>query len=486
VSARSVDPRTGAEFGPQFADTTSAELESLVAAAARAAPSWAATSRRDRAALLARLADRLDAATDELVALADAETALGAARLTGELARTTFQLRMFASLLEDPAFLPAEVDTARVGAPPQGRPELRRVLVPLGPVAVFAASNFPFAFSVAGGDTASALAAGCPVIVKAHPGHPQLSVRVAAEICAALADRTVAPGVFGLVHGFGAGERLMADSRIRAAAFTGSREAGLALLHAATNRPDPIPFYGELGSVNPVFVTRAAARPAAELAEAYLDSLTAGAGQFCTNPSVLVVPRGTLLEPIAAKARERRAGHFLHGAIAQHYRERLGLLAALPGARMLVQPAETLEAGYVAPVAVVAMGAAEAVECDELFDVECFGPAGVVVEYDDDAQAVSIAQRVPGCLVATVHGSSDEPLAAELVAALWPVTGRVVWNGWPTGVAVSPAQHHGGPFPATTNARYTSVGSAAIERFLRPVAFQSVPDRLLPAVATAR
>jgi NADP-dependent aldehyde dehydrogenase len=436
--------------------------------------------------LLLRIAERLDAASAELVRLADAETALGDARLTGELARTSFQLRMFAGLLADAAFAPEQLDSALAGDPPSGHPELRRVLVPLGPVAVYAASNFPFAFSVAGGDTAAALAAGCPVIVKAHPAHPQLSELVAAEIASALADLGLPAGVFGLVHGFAAGESLIRDPRIRAGAFTGSREAGLALLSAATNRPDPVPFYGELGSVNPVFVTPEAARNGAQLAEAYLDSLTAGAGQFCTNPSVLVVPRGTVLESIVERAPARRPGYFLHAGIAAHYQGRLVELAGLSGARLRVGPGDDGAVGFIASVAIVSMSAADAVRNPRLFDLECFGPAGVVVEYDDDAQAVALARRVHGCLAATVHGSTDEPVAAALVEALWPVAGRVVWNGWPTGVAVSRAQHHGGPFPATTNARYTSVGGAAMERFQRPVVFQSLPQSLLPAVARER
>jgi NADP-dependent aldehyde dehydrogenase len=413
--------------------------------------------------------------------LADAETALGLARLTGEVARTTFQLRMFASLLIDPNYLPTLHDEAVAGAPPRGRPSLRRVLVPLGPVAVFGASNFPFAFSVAGGDTASALAAGCPVVVKAHPAHPQLSEAVANEVCAALDTAGAPAGTFAVVRGVDVGRAMVTDPRIRAAAFTGSYEGGRALFELATRRADPIPFYGELGSVNPVFVTPGAARRGAQLAAEYLDSLTLGAGQFCTNPGLLVIPRGGLLEAIVDSAAGREPGTFLHEGVAKHYRERLAGLARIPGARVVVEPPDGRGPGFRAPLALVAIDAKSALRHSTALQTECFGPAGMIVEYDDEAQALTIAEAMHGCLVATVHGEPDESLAAHLVQRLAWVAGRVVWNGWPTGVAVAPAQHHGGPHPATTNPLFTSVGGAAVDRFVRPVVFQSMPSQLMPA-----
>ncbi len=485
MATRSVDPRTGEPFGSEIADTGAAELDTVLAAARAAAPRWAATSREARAAALIAIADRLDAKGDELAELADSETALGVGRLRGEVARTTFQLRMFAALLRDPAFLPALHDEAVDAPVPVGHPDLLRVLVPLGPVAVFAASNFPFAFSVAGGDTASALAAGCPVVVKAHPAHPQVSDLVAAEISSALAESGAPEGTFALVHGVDAGRAIVLDQRVRAAAFTGSHEGGRALFELATGRPDPIPFYGELGSVNPVFVTPRAAQRGEQLAAAYLDSLVLGAGQFCTNPGLLVIPRGELLGAIATAAAGRSPGVFLHQGVATHFQKRLADLVGIAGARVVVAPAEASGAGLDAPLAVVAIDVEAAMRDTEAIQTECFGPAGLIVEYDTAEQAIALAEALHGCLVGTVHGEPDEPLAADLVERLTHVSGRVLWNGWPTGVAVTRAQHHGGPHPATTNSMYTSVGAAAAERFVRPVVFQSLPTGLLPGVARA-
>ena len=483
MATRSVDPRTGVPFGPELADTDMAALDAVLEAATFAGPQWAATSRVVRADALSAIADRLSAASESLTALADSETALGLPRLKGEVARTTFQLRMFASLLTDPSYLPTRTDDPVAGPPPHGRPSLRRVLVPLGPVAVFGASNFPFAFSVAGGDTASALASGCPVVVKAHPAHPQLSEAVAREISAALAAVGAPDGTFALVRGIDIGRVLVTDPRIRAAAFTGSYEGGRALFDLATQRADPIPFYGELGSVNPVFVTPAAARQDGRLAAEYLDSLTAGAGQFCTNPGLLVIPRGRMLDAIVALAPDREPGTFLHEGVATHYRKRLAGLVGIAGARLVVEAGGGVDTGHRAPLSLIAIDADSALREAGAIQTECFGPAGVIIEYDTDAQALALAESLHGCLVGTVHGEPDEQLAADLVERLARVAGRVVWNGWPTGVAVAPAQHHGGPYPATTNPLHTSVGGAAVDRFVRPVVFQAMPDSLLPAVS---
>jgi len=484
VSIRSVNPRTGAAFGPEFVDTTKSEMEAVLDAAVASARPWAATARVVRAQALEAIADRLDADGDALAELADAETALGAARLSGEVSRTTYQLRMFASLLRSADVSWDMHDEAVAGAPPAGRPDLRRVLAPLGPVAVFAASNFPFAFSVAGGDTASALAAGCPVIVKAHPAHPQTSAAVGAHVRAAL-DRTDAPaGTFAVVHGFEAGRGLVLDSRVRAAAFTGSYEGGRALFDLAAGRPDPIPFYGELGSVNPVLVTPGGARRSAELAAGYVESLTLGAGQFCTNPGLLLAPRDTVLDAVAAAAAQARGGTFLYEGIASRFEERAASLSKVEGVRVVYRGAAG--SGLSAPVVIMATDAESALANAGALQAECFGPAGIVVEYNDPDDALAFVDQLHGCLVATVHGDESEPLAAQFVSAAARVAGRVVWNGWPTGVAVSPAQHHGGPFPSTTNALHTSVGATAVYRFLRPIAFQNMPSRLMPDVVRAQ
>ena len=292
MPSQSVDPRTGVAFGPVIADDTAGEVRDACSRAYAASAAWGSTSKPARATMLRAAADALDAASDELIPLADQESGLGIPRLTGELARTTFQIRMFADAVEDGSFQEIIIDPFDDRPVPAGHPDLRRMLVPLGPVAVFGASNFPFAFSVAGGDTASALAAGCPVVVKAHPAHPQLSAAVHAIVAAALVSAGAPDGVFEMVHGFEAGQTLVSDPSIKAVAFTGSGPGGRALFDMAVSRPAPIPFYGELGSVNPVFVTPQAALRET-LPKDYLDSLLLGGGQFCTNPSVLLIPAGT-------------------------------------------------------------------------------------------------------------------------------------------------------------------------------------------------
>lgn len=482
MPTQSVDPRTGTAFGPVFEDTTPTELASVLEAAASAARSWAGTSGDARATLLRKAADALDADADALVVTADRETGLGVPRLVGELARATFQLRMFADLVASGAQLVPVVDPDVPGPPPAGHPELRLLRVPLGPVAVFGASNFPFAFSVPGGDTASALAAGCPVVVKAHPAHPQTSQRCGELIGSALEGGGAPRGVFAVVHGFAVGPRLVTDRRIRAAAFTGSGAGGRALYDAAVGRPDPIPFYGELGSVNPVVVTPAAASDPEPLVGGWLASLTLGGGQFCTNPGLLLAPRGSgVAEQVRTQTPGQPAAVMLHDGVGKHLDESVAIVRSAPGAEVLAVGASPGDGGVTRQVTVIAVPAESALDRPDLLATECFGPVGVLVEYGDREELLALLDTLPGCLVGTVHGSPDEPLAAEAVQALSRIAGRIVWNGWPTGVAVTAGQHHGGPWPATTNPLHTSVGTAAIDRFTRPVAFQAVPQTLLSA-----
>jgi len=477
---QSIDPRTGTPFGPILPETTDAEFEAVLAAADAAFPPWSSMSRAARARAITAAADALDAASDELVPLADRESGLGLPRLTGELARTTFQLRTFAAELEAGDYLGVVIDHVNSEPLPVGHPDLRRMLVPLGPVGVFGASNFPFAFSVAGGDTASALAAGCTVVVKAHPGHPQLSDAVGRILHDALVSAGAPDGVFGLVRGFDAGKNLVTDPRIKAVGFTGSQGAGRALFDLAVSRPEPIPFYGELGSVNPVFVTRqAASRPS--LASDYLDSLLLGVGQFCTNPGVIVVPRDSdLADRIAADIAERNGGPMLNQSVRDLYLRHVDELTSKPGVRVIATGAPADPNGFAAGPTLAATTASEVFADPSIVTVECFGPAGLVVTYDTDDEARALASVFPGSLVACLHADDDEELALALLPILAARTGRVVWNGWPTGVAVTKAQQHGGPFPAATTSMHTSVGATAIRRFLRPVAFQSVPLALLP------
>ncbi|WP_432002328.1 aldehyde dehydrogenase (NADP(+)) [Streptomyces sioyaensis] len=482
MPSRSIDPRTGAHFGPAFEDSTSDQIDSALSRAAVACDVWAAMSDRERAQALRSCADALDENTESLAKLADAETALGIGRLTGEVARASFQFRSFADLLDSGTHHRTVIDPEVAGSPPAGHPELLRTYEPVGVVAVFGAGNFPFAFGVAGGDTASALAAGCAVVIKAHPAHPQTSELTAQLLQAALGENGAAAGTLELVQGFDAGRQIILDPRVSAAAFTGSEAGGRALFDLAASRPIPIPFYGELGSVNPVVVLPSAlASGPDKLAEEYVSSLTLGAGQFCTNPGLLLVPtEGGLAARIERVAAEQLPMTLLSNSTRDLLERHLDLVKQIAGP---VRVTEGLPAGpgISHPVVVLTVHAdAAATELDAL-TTECFGPVGMVVEYDDPAAALALVSRLPGCLVGTVHAADDDEIADDFVRELGRRAGRLVWNGWPTGVAVSHAQQHGGPYPASTSSFHTSVGAPAIERFLRPVAYQAFPASRLPS-----
>ncbi|MGU3356907.1 aldehyde dehydrogenase (NADP(+)) [Microbacterium sp. M4A5_1d] len=455
--------------------TTPDRIDELAAAASAAAPIWRDSDAATRATWLRALADALDGAADELVAIADRETRLGEARLRGEVARTTGQLRLFADVVTEGSFREITIDEADAAATPP-RPELRRLLVGVGPVAVFSASNFPFAFSVCGGDTASALAAGNPVIVKAHSGHPELSRRTA-EIAVAALDGAGAPeGSFALVEGREAGNALVQHPLVRAAGFTGSVSGGRALFDLASGRPDPIPFYGELGSVNPVVVTPAAAEARGdELARGLVESFTLGAGQFCTKPGVVFVPRGSgFVESVAAAAHGATGGPLLTDRITEAFPAGIAALEADASVRVA---AEGVPGDGARPVVLVSDASAVAARPEVLLE-ECFGPVTLLVEYGDEGDVHAALAAVPGSLTAILHSEPGDDVAATL-ALLQERAGRVLFAGWPTGVAVTWSQHHGGPWPATTSL-HTSVGATAIRRFLRPLVFQDAPAALLP------
>ncbi|MGO4383694.1 aldehyde dehydrogenase family protein [Specibacter sp. RAF43] len=465
---------------PDIGDTTAENLEGLLAAAAAAATVWAQRPAAERASALMALADGLDAAADELIPVARAETFLPAGRLAGELTRTTFQLRLFAELLTDGGYLDARIDHADDAWPMGARPDIRRVLEPLGPVLVFAAGNFPFAFSVAGGDTCAALAAGCPVVLKVHPGHPRLSAAVGGVAAASLGSAGAPEGLLQLIYGTQAGRDALVDSRIRAGAFTGSIPGGRALFDLAASRPDPIPFYGELGSVNPVFVTRAAAAArGADIAAGFVASYTLGAGQFCTKPGILLVPADSkMLAALAAAARPEPA-RLLNEKIQSGYTAALAQLLGHDD----VDPLGSLDGALVAPPApaLAATTAGALLGDPEALITECFGPAALVATYRDETELLAVARVLEGQLTATVQGEESDAVAPELIRLLAKKAGRVLWNQWPTGVSVTYAQQHGGPYPATTAPTSTSVGTAGITRFLRPVAYQGLPAHLLPA-----
>lgn len=460
-------------------DSTGTEIESVLAAAARAAVGLADSAGTDRAGWLRAVADALDAERAELVDLAALETHLPVAALDVELSRTVFQLEHFARAAESGAGVEIVVENADPDYPVAPRPGLVRADRPLGPVLVFTASNFPFAFSVAGNDTASALAAGCPVIVKANPGHPRLSVRTASIVTAALGRAGAPAGTFGHLVGVAAGAQALTDPRIKACGFTGSLAGGRALFDIASGRPDPIPFYGELGSLNPVFVTPAAAAArGSEIGAGFAGSVTGRAGQLCTKPGVLFAPAGSAVAAAAAEAvGDAGPAALLTERIADAYRAGIGTLAALPGARVLTGGSATAPTLVAVP--------AERLLHSGVDLQECFGPAAVVVEYEDPAQLTDFANRLGANLTATVHGEPDDDVAAALVPLLADRAGRLIWNGWPTGVSVTRAMHHGGPYPATTAPGFSSIGADAMRRWLRPVTYQNWPVELLPAPVRA-
>jgi NADP-dependent aldehyde dehydrogenase len=434
--------------------------------------------------LLEGVAVELEGRGDEIVAAANRETALGETRLQGELVRTTVQLRAFAALVRTGRHLDAVIDHADPNALPAPRPDLRRMNVPLGPVAVFGASNFPLAFSVPGGDTASAFAAGCPVVAKAHPSHPATSELCAAAITAAVAGTGLPPGAFSLLHGagHGVGGALVQADGIAAVGFTGSTAGGRALFDLAARRPQPIPVYAEMGSVNPVFITPSALADAAEaLASGLAGSATMGTGQFCTKPGLVFVVDGPDADAFTDRLRQAMAdvvpGCMLDPRLRAAYDDELSAVRAVPGVELWEGKAgeQALSAGVAVAVVDESLLAAH-----EALRREHFGPVTTVVRCRSAKSLVAQAAEVEGSLTATVHAAEHDELAGALRDALVPRVGRLVWGGWPTGVAVTDAMVHGGPYPATTAPWSTSVGLAAVRRFLRPVAFQSVPDALLP------
>jgi len=471
----SYDPRTGLAVDDVPASSPE-EVTAAVAAAAAAAPTVAAAAPRERATWLRGVAAALEEAAGPLAAVADEETGLGRERLDGEVLRAAAQLRHYADATAEGSWLDATIDHAAPGSA-----ELRRSNRPLGPVAVFAASNFPFAFGAAGNDTGAALAAGCPVVVKGHPAQPRLSAAIAEVVSAALAECAAPPGTFGLVSGFAAGEHLVVHPSITAVAFTGSSAGGFAVCRLAASRPVPIPVFAELGTVNPVVVTAtAAAARGDEIATGLVHSATLGFGQFCTKPGLVLVPTGSGLPARVAEALADRApqGWLLTEAIASAYGLGVGALLDAGGTLLACAPAPS--SGWGVSAAVVTT-TAEQVLGQPVFHQECFGPVTVLVEYDTAKARDAVLASLPGSLAASVFAEPEETdELSGLLATLSGQAGRVVVNGFPTGVATSWAQHHGGPWPATTAPAYTSVGGAGLRRFVRPVCLQDAPEEVLP------
>ncbi len=476
VSSPSRDPRTGATH-PGPADTPPERVTALVEAAAAAAPAVAATSPVNRERWLVALAEAFESTAARLVELADAETALGLERLGGELGKTAAQARFYGAVTAEGSWLSARLDRVAGNAPV----DLRRANLPVGPVAVFGASNFPFSFGVAGHDTLSALAAGCPVLVKAHPAHPRLSLRIGQLVAATLADVGAPAGAFGLVVGFQAGLALVDAPQMRTVAFTGSQAGGTALVQRAGARPDPIPVFAEMGTVNPAVVTPAAAQAdLAGIAEGFLASFTLGQGQFCTKPGLLLTPRGAgAANAVASALSAVPPGWSLTERIAAGYHD--GLRALVSAGARLVGEGCRAEAGFAVAPTVLSADLDDLQPGSRLLE-ECFGPVALVFEYDDLVQLRAALGRLqPSLAAAVATAGPDDPDTGWLVAQLSTRVGRVVVDGWPTGVATSWSQQHGGPWPAASRQDATSVGAAALDRFTRPVAFQDVPESALPA-----
>ncbi|OZM83233.1 aldehyde dehydrogenase (NADP(+)) [Pseudonocardia sp. MH-G8] len=478
----SIDPRTGRKVEEVGTTTSASHLDDLCVRATAAAQELVALGRRGRAGLLRSMAAALQERRTDLVAVADRETALGEQRLGGELTRTCYQLELFADVLDDGAYLEATIDHA--GDTPMGpRPDLRRMLVPLGPVAVFGASNFPFAFSVPGGDTASALAAGCPVIAKVHGAHPATSVLSHEALVAGAVAAGVTPDVINLVFGREAGVELVKRPAVHAVGFTGSLDVGRLLFDIASSRPSPIPFYGELGALNTLTVCPgAAAERGEDIAAGLTASFTLGVGQFCTKPGVALLPAGPAGEAIRRGLTERveamAAGFMLSERTARSYRDGTETLRGLPGVRVLASGAGGGADGWTgAPLLLQADADAVTGALTE----ECFGPVLVTVDYTSEEHLLELLRGFGPALTGTIHAdAADAGFSARVYDQLGASVGRVVWNGFPTGVAVAWGMQHGGPYPATTNALHTSVGTTAIRRWVRPISLQNVPQNLLP------
>lgn len=478
------NPATGVESELDVVETSVAQVTMLSELAASVALDFARRPLSWRAALLREMADELEADADHLVTLALDETALGRPRLEGELRRTCFQFRFFADVIDDGAFLNASIDHAK-DSPMGPLPDLRRIRVPLGPVSVFGSSNFPFAFSVPGGDTASALAAGCPVVIKAHPAHPATSQACFDALVRGARKGGAPEGLLGLVYGFDAGVALVDAPAIHAVGFTGSVLAGRALWARANARTVPIPFFGELGAANPLVVTPAAAKErASEIGAGFAGSMTLGVGQFCTKPGLLFIPQDpsgdTLVSTLVDALGELSPMTMLSEGIAEHFRSGTVTIADVDGNNRLVGGEGKGEGTSVSAQLFEVPASVFAEPSSTALREECFGPLAIVIRYLTREDLSSALEVADAALTFSVFTAAIDDDAAWLVELGQTKAGRVIANGFPTGVGVSWSMHHGGPWPATTNPSATSVGARGIDRWLRPVTYQGIPEELLP------
>jgi 2,5-dioxopentanoate dehydrogenase len=481
------NPTTGARLEPGFVPATAQELDRAANLASKAFETYQRVSGRERGAFLRTIAAKIESIAAEVIERAAQETALPQARLQGETARTCAQLRLFAQVAEEGSWVQARIDCADPDRKPAPKPDIRSMLRPLGPVVVFGASNFPLAFSVAGGDTASALAGGNTVIVKAHAAHPGTSELVGRAVQESVRECGLPEGVFSLLFGSGPqiGTALMKHPLVKAGGFTGSRVAGRILMDVAASRPEPIPFYAEMSSTNPVFILPGALRErGSNIAAGLHGSFTLGAGQFCTKPGMVFLPQGPDSTAFAQRLQELVSGstpfHLLTKAIHSSYDSAIAARKADSSVRLVAEGAPTAaDASFAASSVLFETDAATFLGSD--LDEEIFGPATLLVQHSSRDQVLAIARALEGHLTATIHGTEQDLREfADLISILENKVGRLVFNGFPTGVEVTHAMVHGGPYPSTSDGRSTSVGTQAIFRFARLVCYQGFPDTALP------
>lgn len=486
VTFNAVNPATGAEMSPAFHEATPQEIDQAILKAEQAFLVYSKKSGKERASFLETIADEINTLGNDLIKRCCEETGLTEARLTGERGRTVNQLRLFASLLREGSWIDARIDTADPNRQPAPKPDIRSMQKALGPVGIFGASNFPLAFSVAGGDTASALAAGCTVVAKAHPAHPGTCEMIAHAIMRAIAKSDMPDGTFSMVHGHSTevGMAIVKHPLIKAIGFTGSFRGGKAIYDAAAQRPTPIPVYAEMGSTNPVFVLPGALRERkVEIAKGLTASVTLGVGQFCTNPGLVFFEESAdaaqFQQLAAANFQEVAAATMLTPQIHRAYENGIEKLGKQAGVAQLAK-GKTGEEGFQGVGHLFQANTRNFLDNANL-EEEVFGPSTLAVTASNKAELIDAAQKLKGHLTATLWATEEDLKEyAELIAILERKAGRLIINGFPTGVEVCHAMIHGGPFPATTDSRSTSVGTAAIARFVRPVCYQNFPDALLP------
>ncbi|CAN1494560.1 PutA NAD-dependent aldehyde dehydrogenases [Spirosomataceae bacterium] len=482
VGIQAINPASGEPIGPLFFKATASELDLAVHKAKAAFATYRKKSGAEKADFLEAIAAEIEALGDTLIERYTAESGLPAGRAQGERGRTMGQLRLFASLLKDGSWVNAIIDTAQPDRQPLAKPDIRAMERPLGPVGIFGASNFPLAFSVAGGDTVSALAAGCPVVFKGHPSHLGTSELVGRAILAAAQKTAMPDGVFSLVFddSIEIGQALVKHPLIKAIGFTGSLRGGKSLFDAAAARPEPIPVYAEMGSINPVFILPKTLKEKGDvLAQNYMNSVTMGVGQFCTNPGLLVIEKDdAFVEKLESVSAESNGGVMLNKGIQSVYHKGIEEFEKYAKVISFGKKPE----GFTAAQPVIFKADYQTFKDSETLKEEVFGPSSLVVEANSREEIVEVARNLSGHLTATVFGSPEELAEyADLLELLEQKVGRLIINGFPTGVEVTHAMVHGGPYPATTDSRSTSVGTMAITRFTRPVCYQDMPDALLPA-----